>query len=175
MEQPRNWIDEDTFDDTWKDTYGISGLSGSIWKTERWRRCEPSERLDRGLKCFEESSKRKDNLKGTWKCTASGKAGETTPINYIQYKVYGKDAYVTFVPNTREAENAFYTFSGHMGDLEFVNDNLILENNQAVRLTWIDENTYYLDYQNNNEKIREKWSRHDLPQDFRKILADIGY
>lgn len=40
----RKWIDADQFEDTWKDTYDVSGMKGT-WKTERWETFCPLGRV----------------------------------------------------------------------------------------------------------------------------------
>lgn len=167
----RKWLTPDLFEDTWKDTYDISGMKGT-WKTERWKRCTPSEGLDRILACFKESEERDDLFKGTWKLKAkrNNHTGVLHPVSYDHYKIYGKHRYLSFKLTPRNPKELFYTFKGDCGTFEIVDDYQVREHKENMLIKWIDKNNFSITHTVNGEECYEEWSRIKTPHFFKKIL-----
>lgn len=167
----RKWIDTDQFEDTWKDTYDVSGMKGT-WKTERWKRSAPSEELDRVLACFKESEERDDRFKGTWKLKAkrNNRTGVVPPASYDRYKIYGKHRYLSFTLTPRNPKKLFYTFKGDCGTFKTVSPDLIREHQKDIKIKWMDKDNFSITLIVNGQEWYEEWTRVKRPDFFKKIL-----
>lgn len=171
VNRPRQWMDANRFDDTWKDDKGISFVK-TLWKTERWERCEPPVPLKKALDSYRQSRHRKDCLRGTWrlKSVRNAATGEMEPTSLHQYKFYGEDSYITFVIAPLDVENLFYTFSGNFGTFEFVNDNLIKEHGTDFHLSWTDTDHVTMTFKMNGHDWEEEWEHVRTPRHIRQIF-----
>lgn len=173
--RPRTWLDANHFDDTWKDDKGVYSFK-TLWKTERWERCEPPTLLKNALDSYRQSRHRKDCLRGTWKLKAVRNAdtGEMEPTSMHQYKFYGKDAYITFVIAPLDTENMFYTFSGNFGAFEFVNNNLVREHESDFHLVWTDEDHFTMTFRLNGRMWEEEWEHVRTPRRIRQMFRAMN-
>lgn len=172
LRRPRHWIDDDSFDETWKDVKGISFVKG-LWKTERWQRCDTvPELLQEALLSYKDSKQRSDEFNGCWKLRAvkNQQTGEMETVSLKQYKFYGNSAYITFVIAPMNARKLFYTFSGNYGKFEYVNENLVREHDSDFQVTWNGTDRFTIKFKLNGRDWEEEWERVSVPRFLRRIF-----
>jgi beta-lactamase regulating signal transducer with metallopeptidase domain len=162
--RPRQWIDSNHIDDTWKDVYNISSFIPSLWKTECWERCAVPEEVKRTADAYKQCQERKDRLKGVWKLVISDPKVES-------YKFFGKNRFFSVNLRPYERENLFYTFSGSAGDFAYINDTTVIEGQQSYNLNWRNKETF--SYQTLNGKILT-YVRVKMPQVVKQVLEGCG-
>lgn len=162
--RPRQWIDANHIDDTWKDVYNISSIIPSLWKTERWERCAAPEVVKRTADAYKQCQERKDKLKGVWELVTSDPKVES-------YKFFGKERFFSVNLRPYERENLFYTFSGSAGDFAYVNDTTIIEGQQSYNLNWKNKETF--SYQTKDGKTLT-YVRVKMPEVVKQVLEGSG-
>lgn len=162
--RPRQWVDANHIDDTWKDTYRISPYNSSLWKTERWERCAVPEEVKRTVAAYKQCRKRKDKLKGVWKQFTPGRSSEI-------YTFFGKDRFFTVDLKPYEQVNLFYTFSGTAGDFAYVNDTTVIEGQTAHKLEWLNKDIF--SYKNQAGQTLT-YVRVEMPEVIRKVVEGCG-
>ena len=158
--RPRQWIDADQLDDTWKDTYHISPFIPSDWKTERWKRCTPPEIVSQIVSAYKESTRRKDKLKGVWKQES----------NRATYLFFGKTHFLALTLDPKEPANLFYTFEGYTGTFAFDGDDMLTEGNKTIPIEWDGENRFT----GNVYPFPATYTRVDMPENLRKVVEGCG-
>ena len=161
---PRQWVDANHIDDTWKDTYNISSFIPSLWKTERWERCDVPDVVKRTADVYTQCQKRKDKLKGAWKLV-------TSDFEVESYKFFGKDRFFAVNLRPYERENLFYTFSGSAGDFAYVNDTTIIEGQQSRNLHWMNKETFCYQTQDGQTLT---YIRVKMPEVVKLVLEGCG-
>lgn len=172
LRRPRHWIDDNSFDETWKDVKGISFVKG-LWKTERWQRCDTvPELLQEALSSYKEGRQRVDEFNGCWQLRAvrNQQTGEMENVSLKQYKFYGNSAYITFVIAPMNARKLFYTFSGNYGKFEYVNENLVREHDSDFQVTWNGTGKFTIKFKLNGRDWEEEWERVSVPRFLRRIF-----
>lgn len=161
---PRQWVDANHIDDTWKDIYNISSFIPSLWKTERWERCDVPDVVKRTADVYKQCQKRKDKLKGAWKLVISD-------FDVESYKFFGKDRFFSVNLRPYERENLFYTFNGSAGDFIYVNDTTIIEGRQARNLRWMNKETFSCQNQDGQTLT---YIRVKMPEVVKQVLEGCG-
>ena len=162
--RPRQWVDANHIDDTWKDVYNISSFIPSLWKTERWERCAVPEEVKRTADAYKQCQKRKDKLKGVWRLITSDPDIES-------YKFFGRDRFFAVNLRPYERENLFYTFSGSAGDFAYVNDTTIIEGQQSRNLHWMNKGTFCYQTQDGQTLT---YIRVKMPDVVKQVLEGCG-
>ena len=161
---PRQWVDANHIDDTWRDAYNISPFIPSQWKTERWERCATPEAVKRTAAVYKECQKRKDELKGVWKLLTPGQNRES-------YKLFGKERFFSVNLTPREPENLFYTFSGTAGDFAYVNDTTVIKGQTVYKLEWLNKDIFSYKDQAGQTFT---YVRVEMPEAIRQVIEGCG-
>ena len=161
---PRQWVDANHIDDTWRDAYNISPFIPSQWKTERWERCATPEAVKRTAAVYKECQKRKDELKGVWKLLTPGQNRES-------YKLFGKERFFSVNLTPREPENLFYTFSGIAGDFAYANKTAIIEGQTVYKLEWLNKDIFSYEDQAGQTLT---YVRVEMPEIIRQVIEGCG-
>ena len=162
--RPRQWVDANHIDDTWKDTYRISPYSSSLWKTERWERCAVPEEVKRTVAAYKQCRKRKDKLKGVWKQLTPGRSSEI-------YTFFGKDRFFSVDLKPYEQINLFYTFSGTAGDFAYVNDTTVIKGQTVHKLEWLNKDIFSYEDQAGQTLT---YVRVEMPEIIRQVIEGCG-
>lgn len=162
--RPRQWVDANHIDDTWKDTYRISPYNSSLWKTERWERCAVPEEVKRTVAAYKQCRKRKDKLKGVWKQLTPGRSSEI-------YAFFGKDRFFSVNLKPYEQINLFYTFSGTAGDFAYVNDTSIIKGQTVYKLEWLNKDIFSYEDQAGQTLT---YVRVEMPEIIRQVIEGCG-
>ncbi len=159
-----------TFDE--KENKIVSHMQSEVWNRTR--------KIPEGLRAILESAVKKgvknNPLQGTWNLTrlASDKAHMFDhSVNYT-YKVYGDSTYFAFSSIGEDSENIDQSFIGNCGTFKYLSDERIIERSNVCRLNWTDRDNYDLIYYMNDSFITENWTRADLPDTYKRILAGIA-
>ena len=161
---PRQWINADQLDDTWKDTYHISPFIPSDWKTERWKRCTPPEIVSQIVRVYKECTRRKDKLKGVWKHVWKQEIDRPT------YLLFGKTHFLALTFDPKEPKNLFYTFAGYTGTFAFDGDDTLTEGDKTIYIEWDGEDSFTGDVY----PFPATYTRVDMPEDLRKVFEGCG-
>lgn len=162
--RPRQWVDANHIDDTWKDTYRISPYNSSLWKTERWERCAVPEEVKRTVAAYKQCRKRKDKLKGVWKQLTPGRSSEI-------YTFFGKDRFFSVDLKPYEQINLFYTFSGTAGDFAYVNDTTVIKGQTVYKLEWLNKDIFSYKDQAGQTLT---YVRVEMPEIIRQVIEGCG-
>ncbi len=162
--RPRQWVDANHIDDTWKDTYRISPYNSSLWKTERWERCAVPEEVKRTVAAYKQCRKRKDKLKGVWKQLTPGRSSEI-------YTFFGKDRFFSVDLKPYEQINLFYTFSGRAGDFAYVNDTTVIKGQTVYKLEWLNKDIFSYEDQAGQTLT---YVRVEMPEIIRQVIEGCG-
>lgn len=162
--RPRQWVDANHIDDTWKDTYRISPYNSSLWKTERWERCAVPEEVKRTVAAYKQCRKRKDKLKGVWKQLTPGRSSEI-------YTFFGKDRFFSVDLKPYEQINLFYTFSGTAGDFAYVNDTTVIKGQTVYKLEWLNKDIFSYEDQAGQTLT---YVRVEMPEIIRQVIEGCG-
>ncbi len=162
--RPRQWVDANHIDDTWKDTYRISPYNSSLWKTERWERCAVPEEVKRTVAAYKQCRKRKDKLKGVWKQLTPDRSSEI-------YAFFGKDRFFSVDLKPYEQINLFYTFSGTAGDFAYVNDTTVIKGQTVYKLEWLNKDIF--SYKNQAGQTFT-YVRVEMPEAIRQVIEGCG-